>query len=163
MPPSTDAPGARLRAHWKRLAPLPGGKWAFSRLLGLMVPYTASIRARVERFDPGRVRVSLADHRRIRNHLRSVHAIALANLGELATGLAVLGALGSGTRGILTGLEVSYLKKARGRLVAEASCDPPEVLEATERIVQGTITDHAGDVVATVRARWLLSPVPTDR
>lgn len=128
-----------------------------------MVPYTASIRARVERFDPGRVRVTLHDRRRVRNHLRSVHAIALANLGELASGLAVLGSLGFGTRGILTGIEVSYLKKARGTLVAEATCDPPEVHDRTEQVVAAVIKDAAGDVVATVRARWLLSPLPTGR
>jgi len=80
-----------------------------------MVPYTASIGAVVERFEPGHVLVSLRDRRGVRNHLRSVHAIALANVGELSTGLAVLGAMGGDVRGILTGLEVAYLKKARGR------------------------------------------------
>ncbi len=161
MARSNESPGARLRSLWDRLAPLPGGRWLFSRLLGLMVPYTATIGARVERFDPGHVVVSLRDRRRVRNHLRSVHAIALANVGELSTGLALLGAMGPEVRGILLGIDVGYVKKARGRLRAEARCQVPRVEEARmEHVVEARVTDEAGDVVATVAARWLLSPVP---
>jgi acyl-coenzyme A thioesterase PaaI-like protein len=160
MARSNESPGTRLRSLWERLAPLPGGRWIFSRILGLMVPYTASIGARVERFEPGWVVVALRDRRRVRNHLSSVHAIALANVGELATGLALLGAMGPEVRGILTGIEVRYLKKARGLLRAEARCEIPQVTDRLEHVVRADVVDPAGDVVATVEARWLLSPVP---
>ena len=125
-----------------------------------MVPYTASIGARVEQLEPGHVVVSMRDRRRVRNHLRSVHAIALANVGELSTGLALLGAMRPQVRGILTGIEVRYVKKARGRLRAEARCAIPRVTERTEYSVEARITDDSGEVVATVEALWLLSPVP---
>lgn len=160
MARNQDSPGARLKSLWARLAPLPGGRWLFSRLLGLMVPYTASIGATVMTLEPGRVRVRLRDRRRVRNHLRSVHAIALGNLGELSTGLAVLGALPPTVRGILVGLEVRYLKKARGTLMAEAVCEVPEVTESLDYRVDAAIRDAEDDVVATVSASWRLSPVP---
>ena len=125
-----------------------------------MVPYTGSVGAVVDRYDPGHVVVSLGDRRRVRNHLGSVHAIALANLGELATGLAVIGAMDETVRGILTGLEVSYTKKARGRLRAEALVDIPEVgTETVETQVEARITDEDGDLVSVVRADWRLGPV----
>jgi len=123
-----------------------------------MVPYTASIGATVLDFEPGHARVLLPDRRRVRNHLRSIHAVALANLGELSTGLALIGALGPELRAILTGLEVTYMKKARGQLIAEARCTVPEVGEGIEHIVESEIRDEAGDVVAITRARWRLSP-----
>jgi acyl-coenzyme A thioesterase PaaI-like protein len=158
MARSHESPGARMRSLWDRLSPLPGGRWLFSRLLGWMVPYTASIGATVMVFEPGHARVRLRDRRRVRNHLRSVHAIALANVGELSTGLALIGALGPELRGILTGLDVTYLKKARGELVAEARCSIPEVLESTDYVVEAEIRDAAGHVVAITKARWRLSP-----
>lgn len=158
MARKSESPGVRLLALWKRLSPLPGGRWLFSRLLGRRVPYTDSMRATVVDFGPGHVRVQLRERRRVRNHLGSVHAIALANLGELVTGLAVLGAIPSTVRGILTGIELTYEKKARGLLSAEASCDVGDVSEARGQTVEARITDEAGDVVATARARWLLSP-----
>lgn len=123
-----------------------------------MIPYSGTVRARVVTLKPGHVRVRARDRRRIRNHLRSVHAVALANLGELATGLALVGALGPEARGILVGLDVRYTKKARGTLEAEARCEVPTVTETMDRTVVADITDEAGDVVATVTAHWRLGP-----
>ena len=114
--------------------------------------------ATVMEFEPGHVRVELRDRRKVRNHLGSVHAIALANLGELATGLAVLGALPPTVRAILTGIELTYAKKARGLLSAEARCEVGDVPSPREQRVEAHILDQSGDVVATARARWLLSP-----
>jgi len=159
MSRALESPGTRLRALWKRLSPVPGGRWLFSRLLGRMVPYTGSLGATVTHFEAGHVRVRLRDRRRVRNHLRSVHAVALANLGELSTGLSLIGALGPDVRGILTGLDVTYMKKARGVLEAEARCSIPDVTESFDHVVHGEIRDAGGDVVASVKARWRLSPV----
>ena len=160
MPPPSGAPVARLRSLWQRLSPLPGGRWLFSRILGLIVPYSGTLRASVLHFAPGHVRVGLRDRRGVRNHLRSVHAIALANLGELATGLAMMGALPPTVRGIVTAFGMEYHKKARGYLVAESCCVVPTVTDDEEFQAVASITDDSGDVVATVRATWRLGPVP---
>ena len=160
MSPPSASPGARLRALWRRLSPLPGGRWLFSRILGFMVPYTGRLGARVVRLEPGHVVVELRERRVVRNHLASVHAMALANAAELATGLAMLGALPPTVRGILTSFEIDFQKKARGRLLAESRCSVPEVTEDAEYLAAATITDTDGDVVATARAKWRLGPVP---
>jgi acyl-coenzyme A thioesterase PaaI-like protein len=125
-----------------------------------MVPYSGTIHPRVVRFDDGHTVVRLHDRRRVRNHLRSLHAIALANLGELSTGLALIGSLGPETRGILVALEVEYRKKARGTVEAEARCEVPPVHAPVDMLVEAHIRDRAGDVVAVTRARWRLAPSP---
>jgi len=155
-----DAPGTRLLALWRTLDGVPLGSRIFSMLLARMVPYSGTIGARVEVLEPGYARVSLADRRKVRNHLGSIHAIALANLGELTSGLAMLVGLGPGTRGIVTRLDVRYMKKARGPLVAESRIEPGVHGHGPTVQVRAEIRDRAGDVVATTVAHWQLGPEP---
>ncbi|MBX2837129.1 MAG: DUF4442 domain-containing protein [Gammaproteobacteria bacterium] len=158
----TDSPtplSERLLNTWSTLSPLPCGKWLFSRFLGFMIPYTGSIGSIVQQLEPGHAVVALRDRRKVRNHLNSVHAIALANVAELSTGLAVLSGMPPGFNGILIGLEITYEKKARGPLIAECQCDVPAFSERTETHVQTVIRDAQGDTVTTAQARWLIGPV----
>lgn len=144
---------------WRRWSGLPGGKWAFSRAVRFLVPYTATIGADIEELRPGYARVTLRDRRRVRNHLESIHAIALANLGEMTSGMAAMLALPAGVRSIVTGLEIDYLKKARGTLTAESRPEVPQAVSGPVEMVVGCeIRDEAGDVVARTRVRWKLGP-----
>ena len=134
------------------------GKSIFSRILGATIPYSGSIKARIEHLEPGHAVVVLPDRRRVRNHLNSVHAIALANMAELSTGLAMISGLPSGINGILIGLNVTYEKKARGELRAECKCTVPTGDTRQEVPIEITITDQAGDVVTRATATWLVGP-----
>ena len=153
----------RLLGLWRRLSRMPGGRRVFARVLARTVPYSGSIRPDVLELEPGHARVAIDERRALRNHFRSIHAIALANLGELASGLAMTVALPEGVRGIPTRIEIEYLKKARGRIVADGRATlPPVVSGDTDATATAELRDEAGDVVASVVVRWRLSPEPDD-
>jgi acyl-coenzyme A thioesterase PaaI-like protein len=128
-------------------------------MIGASVPYSGSIHPQVRDLRPGYAKVAMEDHRAVRNHLNSIHAIALVNLGELTSGLAMITALPPGIRSIVIELRTEFLKKGRGRLTAECACKVPSViLEPTEQIVVASVSDGSGDPVARVTVTWRLSP-----
>jgi uncharacterized protein (TIGR00369 family) len=127
-------------------------------MLGRMVPYTGALGARVQALEPGHARITLRDRRGVRNHLGSIHAVALANLAEVTSGLAMLTSLPEGARGIVVHLGIEYLKKARGTLTAECRCAAPSGREETIT-VKADVMNDAGEVVARAEVRWLIRPV----
>jgi len=158
MTQRSRSPGRALRNAWSRLSPLPGGRWLFGRLLSRMVPYTGTIRPRFLEIAPGVARVAMRDRRAVRNHLQSVHAIALANLAEVASGVAMIVALPDDVRGIPIRLSIDFVKKARGELIAECRCEVPAVYTPIEIDLHPEIRDASGDVVARASVRWRLAP-----
>jgi acyl-coenzyme A thioesterase PaaI-like protein len=155
---ASQSVGDRIRGTWDRLSGLPGGKRLFSLMVGRMAPYTGTIGAVVDSLEPGYARVLLHDRKKVRNHLDSIHAVALANLGEMATGLAMMAAMPGDGRGILSGLSMRYVKKARGTLTAECRCEAPDTSTQHEVEVTGEIKDASGEIVAVATARWVIGP-----
>lgn len=147
-----DATGNPLRTLWDRLSRFPGGRTLFSRLVGRAAPYTGSIRAKVLALRPGHAEVLMEDRPAVRNHLRSVHAIALANLCELTGNVALAYSLPDDARFIVAGLRIEYVKKARGPITGTSDCPIPGSAERRNWEVPVVLRDDHGDVV--VRA-WL--------
>ena len=151
--------GDELLTRWRKASRSRLGRLAFSRALGAAVPYTGSIRPEVLSLDAGRAEVGMNDRRRVRNHLKSVHAVALVNLGEVASGLALLTGLPPTLRGIVKGLSIEYHKKARGLLEVTSECEPPSSLsENTEFLASAEARDSEGDIVSSISVTWILGP-----
>jgi len=156
---SNENPVVRLQKLWLQLESLPGGTWLFSRLLAWFIPYTGTIGANIKILKPGFAKIQMRDRRRVRNHLRSIHALALANLGEYTSGLAMLGVLPANIRGIPTEISTEYFKKARGVLTAESHCAIPEITDDTDFKVFADIRNAEGEQVARTTVNWRLGPI----
>ncbi|MGF1465067.1 MAG: hotdog fold domain-containing protein [Sandaracinaceae bacterium] len=156
--PSAEARGNPIREAWDRLEGLPGGTRLFSRMVGLMAPYTGTIGAHVVELRRGYARVTLRDRRAVRNHLRSVHAVALVNLAELCGNVAVAYTLPDDARFIVAGLSIDYLKKARGTVTAESHCPLFASAEREEHAIEVVLRDAGGDDVAKAVLKTLVGP-----
>lgn len=153
-----ESAGQRLLKTWRKLHQKPMGKWLFKMIIARNIPYTGSIKADVQILEPGHCEVLMKFRKSNTNHLNSVHALALSNLGELTGGLAMMTGLPPTIRGIVTNINTDYLKKARGDLLAKARVQIPEVTgPKTEHHIQTNIYDQDNDLVTTVTVKWLLS------
>lgn len=156
--PSIEKRGNFIRDSWDRLSRVPGGKNLFSRLVGMAAPYTGSMGANVVELRRGYSRTTLADRRRVRNHLDCIHAIALANLAELTGNVAVAYTLPDDARFIVAGMSIEYKKKARGTITGESTCPDFSSSEKQEYPIEVSLRDANGEEVAHAVLRTLVGP-----
>ncbi len=150
-----------VQKAWDRMSPLPGGRRLFTQILSRFVPYTGSMPFLVEELRPGYARIALADHRSVRNHLRSLHAIALANVSELAGSLALTYSMPDDARFIVKKLNIDYLQKGRGRVIATCTCPVPTTSERKTYEVTVEVHNAAGELVCQTELSILIGPKQT--
>ncbi|MFO0613243.1 MAG: DUF4442 domain-containing protein [Polyangiaceae bacterium] len=147
-----------VRELWDLLSPLPGGKLVFSRAIGLAAAYTSTIDAKVDMVRRGYAEVRLTDKPAVRNHLQSIHAVALVNLAELTGNLALAYTLPDDARFIVAGISIEYLKKARGTIRGICECPLVTTSERREYPIEVSMRNTAGEEVARATLRSLVGP-----
>lgn len=151
-----------LLSLYNRLQRWPAGTWLFSRAVCFKAPYFASIAPRITRLEHGRCEGTLADRRRVRNHIGTVHAIAMCNLAELVGGVMVDASLPADMRWIPKGMEVKYQAKALGTLKAVATpmLSIVSAADGYDLPVGVSVTDAAGTKVFHATIAMWVSPRP---
>jgi len=140
------------------------GRWTFTRLICFKAPYFASISPLIDDLAPGRCVVVLRDRRRVRNHIGTVHAIAMCNAAELAGGLATDVSIAPNQRWIPKGMSVRYLRKAKGTLTATALVAvPPADAPAQEAHTFVEVRDAANELVFDADIAMWISPRHADQ
>ncbi|KAB8030608.1 DUF4442 domain-containing protein [Fluviispira multicolorata] len=153
--PNFSSPSEMIKIGWEKLNKLPAGNIIFSSLVSKYIPYTGSISPVVLKIENGLAQVRIKDKRAIRNHLKCIHAIALANIGEFSTGLSITSQLPNSAKGILVRIEIEYLKKARGDLIAEANFQLPKQFKSEDEFkIVSNIKDSKNIIVSKVYATW---------
>ena len=107
---------SRIHDIYEQLSRVPLGKHLISKAVSLKAPYFSTIRPLITEMKPGMCTIVMKDRRSVRNHLGTVHAIAMCNLCELTMGMALHPSLPPHLRWIPRSMHVRYLKKARGTL-----------------------------------------------
>lgn len=149
---------------WTSLQRLPGGigNRVVDTFAKIYVPHAARMGFHLVKLTEREVETTMPDRRRNRNHLSSLHAMALAHQGEFTCGVLLLYALApKGYRTILTRYEIDYLAKARGTVTGRAKLRIPKgKLDGRNVVVAGELSDESGRVVARVKTTWRVGKIP---
>jgi len=159
---STMPAQSQLLGLYHRMTRWPFGHWLFSRAFCFKAPYFGSISPRVVALEANRCEATIEDRRKVRNHIGTVHAIALCNLAELCMGAMAEASIPAGMRWIPKSMSVQYLKKARGRMRGVATPTIPFAVSAAgyELPVQVDVFDPAGERVFCAEIRLWISAKP---
>ncbi len=111
-------------ALYRKLASKPLGKMVFSLLYAEAAPYFATVRPRVVDVRPNRAELMIGKRRRVQNHIKTVHAIAICNGLEAAMGLVAEASIPKDRRWIPKGMDVRYVAKADSDIRCIAETDP---------------------------------------
>ncbi|GAA4737844.1 hotdog fold domain-containing protein [Nocardioides endophyticus] len=139
---------------WNKATVLPLGQRVFSFLFARKAPYFASIRPRFLTLEPNRVELLIPNRRRVHNHLKSVHAIALCNGLEAAMGALAEATIPADKRWIPKGMEVAYTAKATGDVTCIAETEPEQWIAENPDVpvqVRGVLADGTVVIEGVIR------------
>jgi acyl-coenzyme A thioesterase PaaI-like protein len=146
-------------------APLPSPLrwWLVTKAFASQVKFVGTASIRFELLEEGRSVLHLKNRRKVQNHIRGIHASAMALLAETATGAVVGMSLPDSKLPLFKSMHVDYVKRATGDLRAEATLSPEQIrrLQAEEKgdlIVPVKITDSAGIEPVVCQMCWAWVP-----
>lgn len=147
-----------LRA-WERASSSTLGRWIFARAVCRRAPYFGTIRPRFLELAPGVCRVSMRKRRAVENHIRTVHALAMGNLCELAAGMVTEVTIPTTMRWLPRGMTIEYLRKAESDTTATARFSKTEWSGGPENVaVPVSVVDANGTEVVRAVITMYISP-----
>ncbi|MBS1682635.1 MAG: DUF4442 domain-containing protein [Bacteroidetes bacterium] len=141
--------------------------WVLNVALKQMIPFNIPHGFEVTQLSSNAIKTRLPYKRKNKNHVRGLHACALATLSEFTTGFLLISRLGMDRyRLILQRLEVDYHYQGKMDAVAEFSASedwltqniylPLQTQEAVVVPCEVKITDLKGNILTTAVAHWQL-------
>ncbi len=153
---------SQVLALYTRLAPLPQGRRLFSLLFSQKAPYFGTVRPRFTDIRPNRAELVIRKRRRVHNHIKTVHVIAICNGLEAAMGALAESTVPKGKRWIPKGMEVAYTAKATSDITCVAETDPEQWTGDDPDVpVRVRATREDGTVVVEGVIRLWVTPKPS--
>jgi len=141
---------SRALTTYNKLKGKPFGKRIFSFLIGRQAPYFSTIKPLFIELEPGRCEIFMKKRKSVTNHLKTVHAIAMCNLVELAGGVCVDVSVPEGVRWIPKGMTVEYITLAKTDLKGVCKFDTQKIRDwdlTKDFPAEVNIYDTSGTVV----------------
>ena len=134
-----------------------------SYVLGATVKFVGTADVRCKHLTAEKAIFRLANRKRVRNHIGTIHAAASALVAETATGMALGMHIPDDKIPLLKTMHIDYLKRSTGALLAEASLTKDQI-ESLHRDEKGSIliacrvTDDAGMEPVNCQMEWAWIP-----
>ncbi|EOR09442.1 DUF4442 domain-containing protein [Acinetobacter tandoii] len=135
----------------------------WSKAFGRIVPMVGTANIRYLEVDQHHVVVRIENQRNMQNHIKGVHAAAMALLAETATGFLTGLHVPDHRILLIKSLHVDYLKVAQGGLTATASLSSEQQTfiaeqEKGELLIPVTVIDDAGNEPIQCQMLWAWLP-----
>ena len=135
----------------------------WSKAFGRVVPMVGTANIRYLEVDKDHVTVRIENQRNMQNHIKGVHAAAMALLAETATGFLTGLHVPDDRILLIKSLHVDYLKVAQGGLTANAtlSADQQKFIadnEKGELLIPVTVIDDSGNEPIQCQMLWAWLP-----
>ena len=135
----------------------------WSKAFGRVVPMVGTANIRYLEVDKDHVTVRIENQRNMQNHIKGVHAAAMALLAETATGFLTGLHVPDNRILLIKSLHVDYLKVAQGGLTATAtlSADQQKLIAENEKgelLIPVTVIDDSGNQPIHCEMLWAWLP-----
>lgn len=139
--------------------------WVLNLVLGRVIPFNRAHGFKIETISDDCIRTTASYKRKNHNHVRGIHACAIATVAEFSAGFLLLMQLDPAKyRLIMSKIEVEYNYQAKERIFSESRVSaeqlrqkvlvPLQQLESTSIVMESRVVDTSGNEIATAHTTW---------
>ena len=139
--------------------------WMLNVLLGRVVPFNRPHRFKIVEIDDNLVRTAAPYRRSNHNHIRGIHACALATVSEFSAGFLLMKNFAPADyRLIMSRMDIEYKYQAKKRVVSESRLSreqierdilkPLETASSVDIKMRSDVVDDSGNLVAVAHTFW---------
>lgn len=134
-----------------------------STLIGSVVPFVGTSNIHFEKITNNELVVTVANKRKVRNHIGQVHAAAMALLAETATGILVGYNLPDSKLPLIKTMNINFVRRTKGDIKAVATLTDEQLLKIMETdkgevSVAVKVTDETNNEVIKAEMIWAWIP-----
>ena len=132
---------------------------AVSFIIGNTVKYAGTSGIEFEKITPNELIVSIENKTKVRNHIRQIHAAAMALLAETATGIIIGVNIPDNKIPLIKTMKVDFVRRSKGKMTAVSTLSDGQInliktTDKGETLVPVKVTDETGSEVIKTEMLW---------
>lgn len=134
-------------------------EFLLTKLFTSQVKFAATAKLKVNKISNQQVVVTLANKKRVQNHIGGIHAVGAALAAESASGIVFGMNVPDSHLPLLKSMTLEYNKRMQGDITATASLSEQDIALITSQekgdlVVPVTLSDESGDSPISCEMRW---------